>query len=152
MSAAFRRFREGDAAAVVALWDACGLVRPWNPPMQDIADLCAHPTADILVTEGAGGIVASVAVGYDGHRGWVYYLATDPANRGAGLGRAAMAAAEAWLQERGVAKVQLMVRESNVGVIGFYAGLGYTDSGVRVMQKWLSRTRARLQAESGHGS
>ncbi len=146
----FRPFRDADAGAVVALWQVCGLVRPWNPPMQDIADLCAHPTAEILVAEVAGHIKASVAVGYDGHRGWVYYVATDPDHRGTGLDRAAMAAAEDWLRDHDVVKVQLMVRESNAPVIGFYAGLGYADSGVRVMQKWLSPERARLQAEAGH--
>ena len=64
-------------------------------------------------------------VGFDGHRGWVYYLATAPDDRQQGIGRTLMASAEAWLQERGCPKIQLMVRGDNAQARGFYAALGY---------------------------
>ncbi|SLN20936.1 Acetyltransferase YpeA [Roseovarius litorisediminis] len=151
MTTDFQPIQDDDVAQVVKLWHSCDLTRPWNPPGEDIAQLRAHPTAEILVARNANACVASVAVGYDGHRGWAYYVATDPAFRNRGLGRAAMRAAEGWLTVRGVAKIQLMVRESNAAVIGFYGGLGYKDSGVRVLQKWLSPERARLCAEGTNG-
>jgi ribosomal protein S18 acetylase RimI-like enzyme len=151
MSLSFHPLDPADDAATIALWDRCGLLRPWNPPEADITALRAHPTADILVAKDESGVIASVAVGYDGHRGWVYYVATDPTLQGKGLGRAAMQAAEDWLIARDIPKIQLMVRESNAAVIGFYHQLGYEDSGVRVMQKWLSPERAALQSGAGHG-
>ena len=150
MTPDFQSLDTADTTQIIALWEKCGLVRPWNPPEQDIAHLLAHPTADILVAKHKGRVKASVAVGYDGHRGWVYYLATDPAQQGAGLGRAAMKAAEDWLRARSVPKIQLMVRETNKQVTGFYAALGYKDSAVRVYQKWLSEDRAGLYAAGRH--
>ena len=85
-----------------------------------------------------GALAGTVMVGDDGHRGWVYYLAVAEGQRGAGLGRALMAAAEAWLAARGVPRLNLMVREGNAAVLGFYAALGYRTSGVAVLQKDLS--------------
>ena len=82
-------------------------------------------------------LVGTVMVGHDGHRGWVYYLAVAAAERGSGLGRALMQAAEVWLVARGAVKVQLMVRETNASVTGFYDRLGYTDADVRVLAKRL---------------
>jgi ribosomal protein S18 acetylase RimI-like enzyme len=84
-----------------------------------------------------GRLVGTVMVGHDGHRGWVYYLAVGMSERGSGLGRLLMQAAEAWLVEHGVVKVQLMVRHTNAAVTGFYDRLGYTDADVRVLAKRL---------------
>jgi hypothetical protein len=144
----FAPVTDGQVPALVALWEACGMTRPWNPPLPDIAELRASPAAALLVAGEGARVIASVACGHDGHRGWVYYLATDPARRGEGLGRAAMAAAEAWLRARGAAKMQLMVRESNEAVMGFYAALGYGDDKVRVLSKWLDPVRARAYEEN----
>ena len=94
-------------------------------------------TATLLVGESDGRIVASVMVGQDGHRGWLYYLATNPACRGRGFGRAMVEAAEAWLTAQGLPKVHLLVRETNTAVQGFYERLGYARSPVTMMQKWL---------------
>ncbi|QYX58626.1 GNAT family acetyltransferase [Roseovarius sp. SCSIO 43702] len=138
---------EADIDALIALWDACDMTRPWNPPEVDIAQFRASPHAAIFVHRHEGRLVAAFAVGEDGHRGWVYYLCTDPAHRRHGLARAAMAQAEDWARARGIAKLHLMVRLSNAPVLAFYEGLGYEDSGVVVMQKWLDPERARLQAE-----
>jgi len=76
-------------------------------------------------------------VGHDGHRGWVYYLAVDPAFRGAGRGRRLMAAAEAWLIQRGAAKANLMVRAGNTAATGFYQHLGYAADTVTVFGRRL---------------
>lgn len=128
--------RDADVEAVVALWRACDLTRPWNDPHRDIADARSTPTATVLVLRPADADgarepavpVGSVMAGFDGHRGWIYYLAVDAGVRGVGHGRRLVVAAEAWLAAQGAPKVQLMVRTANAGVQGFYAALGYTDA------------------------
>lgn len=138
MTLAIRPYFGADRDAVVALWNACGLVVPWNDPDADIALCLSKPaSAALLVGEAEGRVVASVMVGQEGHRGWIYYLAADPAMRGRGFGRAMVEAAESWLMAQGMPKVQLLVRETNTAVQGFYERLGYTRSPVTMMQKWL---------------
>ena len=136
-----RAYREADQAAVIALWDACGLTRPWNPPAADIALLRRSEHGEILLSEHRGAIVGSVMVGHDGHRGWVYYLAVAAACRKRGVGRRLMQAAEAWLGERGVRKCELMVRNSNAAAAQFYEKLGYDREPVLVMSRWLDGTQ-----------
>jgi ribosomal protein S18 acetylase RimI-like enzyme len=127
-----------DEDAVVALWQACGLTVSYNDPATDFRFARAKSNSDVLVgTDGKETIVGSVMVGHDGHRGLVYYVAAHPDRRVRGIGRAMMAAAEAWLDARGVAKVQLMVRETNTKVISFYERLGFEAIPRTVMQKWL---------------
>jgi ribosomal protein S18 acetylase RimI-like enzyme len=138
---AIRPYREADEAAVVALWRACGLTRPWNPPVADIDFVRSSGHGDILLAEAAGEIVGSVMVGHDGHRGWVYYLAVAPASQKRGLGRQLMSTAEEWLAARGVRKCELMIRDSNEGVAAFYARLGYDREPVLVMSRWLDGTQ-----------
>lgn len=116
---------EADAEQVVALWQACDLTRPWNDPVADYHQALQNQTSAILLGRIEGDLVASVLTGYDGHRGWVYYLAVAPTAREQGLGRAMMAAAEQWLRERKAPKIQLMVRDDNRAAIGFYEALGY---------------------------
>ncbi len=128
---------EGDVETVVALWTRCGLTRPWNDPRADIALARRSPNAAVLAGRDDDGIVATVMVGHDGHRGWFYYLAVDPQKQGLGHGRAITAAAERWLAARGIEKVMLMVREDNVAVHAFYRALGYFDQPRTVFAKWL---------------
>ncbi len=123
--------------AAVALWHACGLTRPWNDPDADLARALAGPASTVLGALDGETLVGTAMVGHDGHRGWVYYVAVDPGRQRTGLGRQLMAAAEAWLDERGVPKVQLMVRAGNDAVVGFYEALGYTDQGVVTMGRFL---------------
>lgn len=130
-----RDMRDEDKDAVIALWHAAGVARPWNDPVRDIAFARRGPHSTVLVAEREGRIVASAMVGEDGHRGWVHYVAADPARQGTGLGRAMMAAAEAWLAARGVWKVQLLVREDNARVREFYERLGYRDTRSVCFQK-----------------
>lgn len=136
-----RPARGGDEDTVVALWRDCGLVVSHNDPAADFRFARAKPNSDVLAAVDLDdAIVGSVMMGHDGHRGWVYYLSCAPALRGRGIGRCLIRAAERWLAERGVRKLQLMVRRSNRQVLGFYQGLGYEASPVTVMQKWLDVT------------
>lgn len=129
--------KEGDADEVVALWRTCGLTRPWNDPNADFALALRTENAAVLVVRAGASVAGSIMVGFDGHRGWVYYLAVDPAQRRAGLGRTLMAAAEAWLTRRGCPKVQLMVREDNEAALGFYEALGLERQRVVTLGRFL---------------
>jgi hypothetical protein len=128
---------DADIPAVIALWQACGLTRPWNDPSADIALARRGPHATVLIGRDDGAIVATAMVGHDGHRGWVYYVATDPERRGKGYGRAIMNAAEDWLRAAGIAKLQLLVRRENVKAGAFYQSIGYTEAQTIVFAKWL---------------
>ena len=130
---------DADIAAVIALWQRCGLTRPWNDPAADIALARKGPNATVLVGRDDSGIVASALVGHDGHRGWVYYVAVDPDFRHKGYGRVIMDAAENWLRARGIEKLQLMVRPDNSQVQAFYQSLGYLEQERIVYAKWLDR-------------
>jgi ribosomal protein S18 acetylase RimI-like enzyme len=126
-----------DIAYVAALWQACHLTRPWNDPAADIALARKGSNAAVLVGRDIGTIIATVLVGHDGHRGWVYYLAVDPAHRHKGYGRVMMKAAEDWLRERGIEKLQLLVRADNRSVKDFYQSLGYSMQERIIYAKWL---------------
>ena len=128
---------DNDIAAVIALWQACGLTRPWNDPASDIALARRGPSSTLLIGRDGGAIVATVMVGHDGHRGWVYYVATDPDRRGQGFGRAIMNAAEDWLRAAGIAKLQLLVRRDNARAGAFYQSIGYAEAHTIVFAKWL---------------
>lgn len=122
-----RPFAVSDTEAVVALWRAAGLVKPWNDPYLDIERKLTVQPELFLVAEATGParVVGSAMAGYDGHRGWVNYLAVADPQRGTGLGRALMAEVERLLLERGCPKLNLQVRTSNTAVIAFYERLGY---------------------------
>ena len=129
----------GDCAAAAALWQACGLTRPWNDPAADFVLAIAGPASTVLVARDGEGLAGSVMAGFDGHRGWVYYLAVAPDRQRSGLGRALMAAAEDWLRERGAPKIQLMVREDNEAALAFYAKLGMERQKVVTLGRFLGR-------------
>jgi ribosomal protein S18 acetylase RimI-like enzyme len=128
---------DADVATVIALWQACGLTRPWNDPSADIALARRQSNSTILIGRADDAIVATVMVGYDGHRGWVYYVATDPDRRAKGYGRAIMNAAEDWLRAAGIAKLQLLVRRDNAKAGAFYQSIGYAEAQTIVFAKWL---------------
>lgn len=122
--------------AVIALWRATGLVAAPNDPAADFRFATSTPGSDVLVAADAEGrVVATVMVGHDGHRGWLYYVAADPDARGLGLGRRMVREAEDWLRQHGVAKAQLLVRETNAQVVSFYEHLGFAVSPRIVMSK-----------------
>ncbi len=141
--AAIRPARPEDEAAIVQLWRDCDLVASHNDPGRDFRLARAGSNSEVLVgqdgegQDGEGRIIASVMVGDDGHRGWLYYVACAPDRRGSGIGRRMVAAAEAWLEQRGVAKLQLMIRETNMAVVPFYERLGFEVMPRVLMTKWL---------------
>ena len=128
---------DADIPAVIALWQACGLTRPWNDPAADIALARRGPHSTILIGRDGAAIVATAMVGHDGHRGWVYYVATDPKRRGKGYGRAIMNAAENWLRAAGIAKLQLLVRRDNAMAGAFYQSIGYAEAQTIIFARWL---------------
>ncbi|PPF82250.1 GNAT family acetyltransferase [Subtercola sp. Z020] len=137
-----RSFAAADTEAVVALWEQCGLVRAWNDPRKDIArKLTVQPelflvgvddeAADRADLDGSSDaeatVIGTAMVGYDGHRGWINYLAVSPDHRGRGYGRAFMDEAERLLIALGCPKLNLQVREGNDSVIAFYEAIGYAN-------------------------
>jgi ribosomal protein S18 acetylase RimI-like enzyme len=120
-----RSFQSIDEQAVVALWHRCGLTRPWNDPQRDIQRKLRIQPELFLVGTLDEQVIATVMAGYDGHRGWLHYLAVDPAQQGQGLGREIVTAAERLLAELGCPKINLQVRADNVAVVEFYCRLGY---------------------------
>jgi hypothetical protein len=128
---------DSDVADVITLWRRAGLVRDWNDPTDDIVLARRDGNATVLLGRDNGAPAASVLVGHDGHRGWVYYVSVDPDHRGKGYGRATMQAAEDWLRKRGILKLQLMVRGDNTHVNAFYESIGYYDQKRTTFAKWL---------------
>lgn len=134
---------DGDVETVVSLWKACGLTRPWNDPNNDIAFARSKATSTLLVgrQNADGPVIASLMVGHDGHRGWVYYVSVSPDHQSAGYGKIMMQAAEQWLLDQGIWKTQLMVRTGNEKVIRFYEGLGYNISQTQVLERWIDPSK-----------
>jgi ribosomal protein S18 acetylase RimI-like enzyme len=125
-----RTFVESDEKAVIALWSRCGLLRPWNAPRKDIARKLQVQRELFLVGTLDGVVVATVMAGYDGHRGWINYLAVDPGHRRMGLGNALMVEAERLLRELGCPKINLQVRRENIEATAFYSHLGFREDDV----------------------
>jgi ribosomal protein S18 acetylase RimI-like enzyme len=120
-----RAFSQGDEDAVVALWQACGLTRPWNDARKDIARKMTVQPDLFLVGLADDRIIATLMAGYEGHRGWVNYLAVAPEHRRQGFGRVLMQEAEERLLALGCPKVNIQVRASNQEALGFYKSIGY---------------------------
>ena len=132
-----RSYKTTDEQGVIDLWSQCGLVMPWNNPKRDI-ERKLHENPDLFfVGEMGGEIVSTCMSGYDGHRGWIYYLAVKPELQRKGLASAIMKHAEKALTDLGCPKIDLMVRNSNLGVIEFYHKIGYKDDPVVVLSKRL---------------
>ena len=132
-----RPFAEAAESAVISLWLDCELVVPWNDPAKDIARKLAVDPGLFLVGEVAGTVIATVMAGYEGHRGWINYLAVHPDHRRGSYGRQMMAEAEQALAARGCPKVNLQIRASNTAVVAFYESLGYRVDEVVSMGKRL---------------
>lgn len=132
-----RPFKLQDANAVVALWQACELTRPWNDPHQDIARKLKLQPELFVVGDIDNELMASAMFGYEGHRGWVNYLAVHPKHQGHGHARTLMQWGEDQLKARGCPKLNLQVRSSNAAVIAFYQRLGYVDDQVISLGKRL---------------
>jgi ribosomal protein S18 acetylase RimI-like enzyme len=146
-----------DRDAVVALWTMTGLTRPWNDPVADFDRAVLGPTSTIIGIhdddagddrDGDRDLIGTAMVGYDGHRGWAYYVAVHPKRQGEGIGAELMTKAEEWLRRQGAVKVQVMVRHSNEAVTGFYDRLGYQDAEVKVLARWLVDPHSQLAARA----
>lgn len=125
-----RSYLAADQSAVIDLWHRCNLVVPQNDPQQDIETKCQVQADLFLVGTIGSRIVATLMAGYDGHRGWIYYLAVNPDDQRQGFGRRMMERAEAALKKRGCPKINLQVRASNPSAISFYEHVGYSNDSV----------------------
>ena len=132
-----RPFRETDEGRVIELWTFAGLVKPWNDPKKDIARKLKVQRELFLVAELEGTVVGCGMAGYEGHRGWINYLAVDIGQRRRGIGSALMRDAERRLRLAGCPKINLQIRAENTGVQAFYASLGFGDDQVMSMGKRL---------------
>ncbi|MEE9333370.1 MAG: GNAT family acetyltransferase [Granulosicoccaceae bacterium] len=132
-----RTFTANDTDTVIQLWQDCGLTRPWNNPALDIERKLKVDSDLFLVGVQGSHLVATLMGGYDGHRGWVNYLAVSPNCQGAGLGRLIMENFEARLLQRGCPKINLQIRSGNQSVIDFYNAIGYSDDNAVSMGKRL---------------
>ncbi|MDB4222273.1 GNAT family acetyltransferase [Granulosicoccus sp.] len=122
-----RTFHPDDTAGVISLWKVCELTRPWNNPELDIQRKLSVNDDLFLVADDDGQIVGSIMGGYEGHRGWINYLAVDPSLQKQGLGRDLMDTVEARLLDKGCPKINLQVRTGNDAVIAFYEAIGYSN-------------------------
>ncbi len=125
-----RVFEEQDLDKVISLWSECGLLAPQNDPVKDIERKLKVDPDLFLVGIKESQIVATVMGGYEGHRGWINYLAVKPAEQRQGLGQKMMQSVEALIKDKGCPKINLQIRTSNKEVIAFYAALGYGDDNV----------------------
>lgn len=123
-----RPYQTADEADVIQLWHDCGLVVPWNDPKKDIArKLEVNPELFLVALDDNNRVVGTLMGGYEGHRGWMNYLAVSPNEQGKGIARQMIKQLEATLLERGCPKINLQVRSSNTKVIEFYRSLGYAE-------------------------
>jgi len=128
---------ESEIEAAVALWREAGLLRSWNDPHADIRLALAGPSSTIIAAHAEARLAATVMVGWDGHRGWIYYLAVARDLQRRGIGARMVKAAENWLAERRAPKLNLLVRAENAAVLGFYESLGYRRSDAVLLQRVL---------------
>ena len=136
------QYNSDDEAEMIELWQECGLVVPWNNPLSDIARKMADSPELFFSGKIDGRLVASCMAGYDGHRGWIYFLAVTVSEQRKGLAAKLVAYVEARLIELGCPKLELMVRDANLEVIEFYQAIGYNLDPVRVLSKRLQQDKA----------
>jgi len=132
-----RPVKPQEEESVIKLWGDCGLLVPWNDPHRDIQRKLKMQPDMFLAACSGGRVIATVMAGYDGHRGWINYLAVDPKHRRSGLGRRIMAEAESRLRTVGCPKINLQVRSTNADVIEFYKRIGFKQDDVVSMGKRL---------------
>ena len=126
-----------DIDDIIAIWQEAGLIRPWNNPANDIKNCLENETSTILLLCSQEQAIGTAMIGYDGHRGWLYYFAIKKQFQGKGLGKKLLKEAEIWLKNKNVGKLNLMVRESNQSVLAFYQNSGYKNDEVITLSKWL---------------
>jgi ribosomal protein S18 acetylase RimI-like enzyme len=134
-----REFRQTDQEVVINLWKDCGLLVQRNDPLKDIQRKLKIAPDLFLVGELSGRVVATVMGGYDGHRGWINYLAVSPEHQKTGYGRLIMESVESRIKAKGCPKINLQVRESNTDIIKFYQAIGYGQDKVVSLGKRLEQ-------------
>jgi len=132
-----RAYEPGDETAVIGLWRQCGLLRPQNDPREDIRRKLAVAPGLFLVGVEDSQVVATAMAGYEGHRGWINYLAVAPHLQKKGCGREIMEHAERLLRGRGCPKINVQVRAENIEAIEFYKRIGFSIDDVVSMGKRL---------------
>ena len=130
-------FTDDQSGKVIALWEKCGLTRSWNNPEKDIARKNSSKNGKFLIGQIDEVLMASIMIGYDGHRGSINYLAVDPDFSGAGYGKILIAEAEQLLLAVGCPKINLCVRTDNNKFVEFYRQLGYAVEPVHLLGKRL---------------
>ncbi len=132
-----RPYEKNDKDAVISLWKECGLVTPQNDPAKDIERKLKVDADLFLVGVNENIIVATVMGGYEGHRGWINYLAVKPSEQRKGYGQAIMQSVESAIKAKGCPKINLQVRSTNKAVVAFYSALGYGNDHVLGLGKRL---------------
>lgn len=138
MTKVIRTALQHEADFIISLWNRCELTRPWNDPRQDFDRALQTNNSTVLIALNDKDIVGSVMLGFDGHRGWLYYLAVDLNHRQQGIAHRLVSAAEDWLTQIDCPKVELMVRSDNQAAKNFYQKLGWQLQDVEVYAKWLN--------------
>jgi ribosomal protein S18 acetylase RimI-like enzyme len=143
-------YSDGDFDGVVALWRETGIYKPYNEPKSEIARISKNNNCLLYIGREAPGpegrVVASVLVGHDGYRGWIYKLAVAEDQRGKGYGRRLVQFAEAWLVARGMPKLNLLVRAENPAALDFYRHLGYESAGHTMLGRWVDKSGVDLSS------
>ena len=132
-----RTYNNDDKDEVIQLWGECDLLRAWNDPEQDIKRKLDDSPELFLVGIHEGKICASVMGGYDGHRGWINYLAVAPSLQNSGLGKQIMSEVESRLVNKGCPKINVQIRSENMYAIEFYKKIGYSSDDVVCVGKRL---------------
>jgi ribosomal protein S18 acetylase RimI-like enzyme len=135
-----RPYKEVDETQVIQIWSDCGLVVPWNDPKTDIKRKLAVQRHLFLIGCTEGNVIATVMAGYEGHRGWINYLAVRPDHQGTGIGKLMVQEVERLLKTEGCPKINLQVRSSNDKVIKFYEHIGYKVDDVVSLGKRIEGT------------
>jgi GNAT superfamily N-acetyltransferase len=138
MMLSIREADHQDMDAVIRVWQSCDLTRPWNDPENDFSLALASPASTVLLAEDGGALVGTVMTGFDGHRGWVYYLGALPERRKQGIASGLIDAAKLWLAGRNCPKVELMVRRGSPAA-DFYKRTGWQRQDVDVFALWLKK-------------
>jgi ribosomal protein S18 acetylase RimI-like enzyme len=134
---AIRPYEDTEVTAILELWSAAGLILPVQQPDRDIRNARTRGRGEVFVAEYQSRLIATIMVGREEDRGWLYYLAVEPSVQRKGIGRAMVRHAEKWLRARGIPRVMLMVRENNRRVRGFYERLGYQPEPRHIMSRSL---------------
>jgi ribosomal protein S18 acetylase RimI-like enzyme len=138
MTISIREANPQDVDAVIRMWQSCDLTRPWNDPENDFNLALANQSSTILLALDNGALVGTVMTGFDGHRGWIYYLGTLPTRRKQGIAHQLIDVAKLWLADRNCPKVELMVRRGNPAA-DFYEKTGWKKQDVDVYALWLDK-------------